>query len=738
MGERTLKLVVLVAASAAAVTASAQTCDWRWVNPMPPRTDLYRLKHEVNAFVGVGAAGTIVRSTDGYTWQAVASGSEGDLFGVDWGAGFFVAVGEGVVLRSPTGQVWTTVYTDPDAVLVDVEFSASRFVAVGDGLEGNLLTSAFGAEWELVPAPWTGAADAITGADVGFYVAVGVEIWYSPNGFDWELEGAVPASGSAIPGAARGKKTGGDLFDLDRIDLGWTGSRLLWSSGSELWSRDEKGEWSLAAALGGCPPWSDWLGLASGSGWVVASGISGCPTPYLDPAATILVSVDGGVTFRPPWEDELGGFPALGRYGSRWVAAGAYGDVVTSSNGSTWACLSGGCSSLACADDLVDIALDGDRWLAVGGLGLCENELKRRSGGTTASRLPAGGWSVHPQSTDRFYGVASTGDGLIAVGDGWIGHSDDGASWLTEASPEDAVLHSVESGGGWVVAAGNGGDLFVSDGGGTWFKPFLYLTEDLERVVWDGGQFVVLGRGGVILRSPDAMNWSEALTATGADLWGAARGPDGWIAVGEAGTVLASPAGEVWLPRRSGVGSELRDVIWAGDRFVAVGWDEAADGSRPAVVLASADGVRWTSFGAPGEALHRIRKNGASWIAIGGDRTILETDCLGTMLAVEQELLQMRVGESADLEVVLSAPAPAASSLAVTSSHPGRAGVPASVAIAAGADRLWVPVSGLAVVSGAVVTLTLPAGLGGGVTTALVSVQPPLWTPRRPSGRVEP
>jgi hypothetical protein len=738
MGERTLKLVVLVAASATAVTASAQTCDWRWVNPMPPRADIYRLKHEVNAFVGVGAAGTIIRSSDGYSWQTVASGADGDLLGVDWGAGVFVAVGEGVVLRSPTGQVWTTVYTDPDAVLVDVEFSASRFVAVGDGLDGRLLTSAFGVEWELVPAPWTGAADAITGADVGFYVAVGTEIWYSANGFDWELEGEVPASASAIPGEARDKKTGDDLFDLDRVDLGWTGSRLLWSGGSELWTRDEKGDWSLAAALGGCQPWSDWLGLASGSGWAVASGISGCPTPYLDPAVTIIVSVDGGVTFRPPWEDELGGFPAIARYGSRWVAAGAFGDVVTSSNGSTWACLSGGCSSLACADDLVDIAADDDRWLAAGGVGLCDGGLKRRAGGTTASRLPAGGWSIHPQPTDRFRGVASNGDGLIAVGDGWIGHSDDGESWLTEASPDDAVLHAVASGEGWVVAAGPGGDLYVGDGDKTWFKPFLYVTEDLERVVWDGGRFLVLGRGGVILSSLDAMNWSEALTATGADLWGAAKGPDGWIAVGDGGTVLASIDGEVWLPRRSGVSSSLRDVIRSDDRFVAVGWDESTDGSHPAVVLASADGVRWTRYGAPGEALHRIRRSGASWIAVGGDRTILETDCLGTMLAVEQELLQIRVGEAADLEVRLSAPASAAATLSVSSSHPGQADVPATVDLASGADRLWVPVSGLAVVSRAVITLTLPGELGGGSTTALVSIQPPEWTPRRPSGRVTP
>ena len=59
---------------------------------------------------------------------------------------------------------------------------------------------------------------------------------------------------------------------------------------------------------------------------------------------------DGGETFRPEWQTELGGFPALSRFGSRWVAAGAYGDVIVSTDGLTWDCDGLGCTSLACAD----------------------------------------------------------------------------------------------------------------------------------------------------------------------------------------------------------------------------------------------------------------------------------------------------------------------------------------------------------------------------------------------------
>ena len=101
--------------------ASAQDCSWEWVNPTPPRIDIFRLKHEVNTFVGVGAAGNIIRSTDGHRWEVAANGVDADLFGIDWGGGSFVAVGDGAILRSPDGYDWTAVYENSGVVLLDVE-----------------------------------------------------------------------------------------------------------------------------------------------------------------------------------------------------------------------------------------------------------------------------------------------------------------------------------------------------------------------------------------------------------------------------------------------------------------------------------------------------------------------------------------------------------------------------------------------------------------------------------------
>jgi hypothetical protein len=728
--------VLVVGLTAAGL--NADDCDWEWVNPTPPRFDIYRLKQEINAFVGVGAAGTIIRSGDGFRWELVESEVSGDLFGVDWGAGVFVAVGDGVVLRSVSGYDWSIVHVDPDARLVDVEFSASRFVAVGDGLDGHVLTSRLGTDWESVPVPWGGIANSITGSDDGFYVAVGTGIWFSPDGFDWVFEDSAPATLAFSDEGSQTKATGSDLFDLDRIDVAWTGSRLLWAGGRELWSRESVDKWHLVSTLGGCEPWSDWLGVVAGPGWALASGISGCPSPYLDPTASLVISVDGGQSFGDPWEIELGGFPALARYGSRWVAAGALGDVVTSTSGNTWECYNGNCTSLACEDEFCDLTAGDDRWTAVGGVGLCEDGLKRRSGGTSATSSSGEHWEIHPIAGDRFRGVTYAGLQYVGVGDGWIARSTAGVTWTTESSPEGAVLHSIAAGGGSMVAVGPGGALFVSDDGANWFKPFLYVTADLDRVVWLGDQFIALGRGGTILRSTDALNWNDALAATTADLKGAAVGPGGMILVGDDGTILGSDEGEVWTRRLSGVGSSLHDVSWGDDRFVAVGWDEHADGSRPAVMLASRNGRDWTRLEVPGEALKRVRWTGNSWLLVGGDRTIMTADCLGTLIELENQHLQLPHGATIDLVVLLSEAADSDASITVASSLPTDVVVPEEVTVLAGSDTVSIPVTGAGVAAYAVLTLTLPDDLGGGSTIALASVQPPEGRPRMPSGRVTP
>jgi len=734
-------VVTAVAAAAAPASngwAALPDCDWEWVNPTPPRNTIYRVASKVGWFLAVGAEGTILLSQDGLSWERIESGVDADLFGVEFGTTWIVAVGDDVVLRSSDGREWLVVLSIDGAHFTDVAYGAGRFVAVGSGLGGQVATSATGAQWTLATAPWGGVPSTVTATDEGFAIAVGTEIWESPDGVDWSFEGAVPTSLATAEGGGAVKMLDPDLFGLDRVDLAWSGQLLLWAAGSQLWSRDGDGVWELVLELDGCATFEDWLGVAAGPGWALASGVSGCPTPYLQPVVSLYLSLDGGVSFAEPWEDGLAGFPALGRYGSHWVALGALGDAMTSTDATDWACPNGGCTALACDDELVDLAVGGDLMVAVGGIGLCDNAIKRQTGSTTATSEDGEQWAIHPLSSDRFKGVAWTGDEFVGVGDGWLASSTDGSQWTQEAAPDAADLHSVAAHDGTTVVSGKTGALYVKQGSASWLKPYHFWIEDLDRVVWDGEQFLIVGTGGLILHSPDGLNLSQSLTGTDVDLHGVAAGSTGRIAVGDDGVVLASSDGVLWSPRWSGFDGVLGDVAYGDGKFVAVGWKERPDGRRPAVALVSADGDQWTHFDVPAEALRRVAWTGNAWVAVGEERSIVRNGCLWTLVTFDTDHLHVPQGGTAELEVRIDGTVSVDTELEVESSRPGLVVVPDTAEIPAGSDRTVVVVTGAGVVSGATVTVTLPEQLGGGSGVVQVSVQPPLWRPRRPSGRVTP
>ena len=102
-------------------------------------------------FVAVGNGGGVLYSADGITWYqaTLPSGYGRDLFGVSYGNGRFVAVGDegpnqGGALTSSDGIVWEQFRTGAGQ-LNGITFGNGKFVAVGTG--GTILSSDTGARW---------------------------------------------------------------------------------------------------------------------------------------------------------------------------------------------------------------------------------------------------------------------------------------------------------------------------------------------------------------------------------------------------------------------------------------------------------------------------------------------------------------------------------------------------------------------------------------------------------------
>lgn len=93
------------------------------------------------------ALGSIQVSPDGAAWQSASLANPPRLNAVAYGAGRFVAVGEGgAVLHSTDGLSWSLAPAITPRELLAIHFAADRFVAVGR--QGAIITSRDGLVWE--------------------------------------------------------------------------------------------------------------------------------------------------------------------------------------------------------------------------------------------------------------------------------------------------------------------------------------------------------------------------------------------------------------------------------------------------------------------------------------------------------------------------------------------------------------------------------------------------------------
>jgi hypothetical protein len=716
-------VVVLAAAVAAAADVE---CPWQWVNPMPPRTTLHGAADGPGGFMAVGARGLILTSSDGERWQRRDSGVLADLFSVHFASRHWVAVGDGVLLTSRYGDSWSVAFSDPAVNLHDIEFGASRFVAVGSGLHGDVLLSSDGASWARVATALPDDVHGVVWAGDAFFACSEGEIYRSTDGETWSYVGAVPLLAKD------------HLFELERYDLAWTGSRLVWIGGPEAWTSTEGERWTLAVTVDGCEEFSRFVGVLGTPSGAVLSGFGACPSTMLVPEAQLYTSTNGGVDWTMTWRDFAGGFPALARLSGTIVALGDGGDLLTSVNGTDWVEPGSGCTSTACADGFADLTATEDGMLAAGGVGLCD-EGKRLGGGTVAEMHGGSPWSVTAVDIDRIRGVAYGRPGFAAVGEAWAASSADGREWEVHDVPTVWPLNSVAWGDGSFVAVGDQGALLTSSDGSLWFDQWSTTSADLERVAWDGRRYVTVGEGGTILASADALNWSLDLTAATADLYGVAFSDAVGVAVGSGGTILATNDRRYWFAPITGATAELRGVAWNGRHFGAVGFSPGlGPGSGAAVVLVSADGLHWTSFPIDAPALLSVAGRGENgFVAVGENRALLEAPCTGTLAALDPQLRAARVGVPTELVVSLEQVFEEDVDVDLSSSNPAVASVPAKVTVPRGSAGVAVPVEARAIGS-AWVTATLPNGLGAGSTAALIEVGPPTVTPRRPGGRLVP
>lgn len=247
-----------------------------------------------------------------------------------------------------------------------------------------------------------------------------------------------------------------------------------------------------------------------------------------------------------------------------------------------------------------------------------------------------------PSSSFNIYGALKHGSLYVAVGSGStttnIYTSSAGSTW-TGISSGASALRGLASSGDLLVAVGDGGTILTSSTGATWTSRSSGVTSNLLGVIWTGTQFIAFGVNGVVLTSTDGVTWSKRAegatssfgTAFSTDINCAAWSDSKLMAFASTGFMLGSTSALSWSDSGALVLPDVgdgttTDLIFAGGCYLAKG-GFSSSGSYP--IYKSVDGKRWTSnhcgatdsvgcFAGSGSLIVAVASNGYAHLSSDG------------------------------------------------------------------------------------------------------------------------
>jgi len=524
-------------------------------------------------FWAFGGDGVVHVSRDGVAWNSLSRGANW-WTSILWTGTELVGTAGSQVLASRDGIHWDvrleTGPSDPwrASFLQSLASDGHTTVAVGEmwshctlcdlSQSWQLQTSQDGTTWTTPTLPTIGEPGARYLSSVvrarGAFVAVGSALLTSADGVTWAGNAAV--TGTSVTANVDVVVVSGDQGLFVSRDL------VSWDHVS-------------SPVEGGV------VGVVDGFLYL-AGRCSACP----DHEPSLWSSLDG-VSWGRLALDTPVPLRAFCSDGTRLLAVGQ--GTAFSDNGYQWQT-----SRAQLAQKLNDVAHLGATTVAVGDQG----EVLTTTGGAPWRRVLWGG-----SAPLRRLVAGSTG--LVAVGDGVVLTSPDGAAWTPHEAPGQARLTTVASVSSIYAAGSDTGDLFVSNDGVHWSAADLstlgWTVVNVRRIVAGDGTFVAAvektGNGGALIASRDGHAWQTVLDAPSPETQVAAGG--GQFLAGSADRVLASADGLSWREVSSGL--PLSRLTWVDGRFLALSYG---------ALKSSLDGTSWERVPGPSSDFEPIAASG--------------------------------------------------------------------------------------------------------------------------------
>ena len=552
---------------------------WSWRNPFPQGNSLSSVVFAQNRFIAVGAAGTILSSTNGTNWVSVSS---------------------------PTTNS-----------LVNVAYLNSRYIAVGE--KGTLVTSTDGTSWTMVP---TGVTNSLNSSayGAGAYVVVGFQgtVLWSSTGLSWAKQAGISTS----------------LY-LNSVTFGAGTFIAITSLGDVIQSFDGS-FWTPETALGGYPNqvaylngrfiimdesmWSSPDGFAWTSTWVnpAPDAVTFANGTYVGVGAggIIQVSANGTNWSWVTGNGSSGDLSGIAFGNNTYVTVGPVGLVRTSTDRTNWVFQSHGLSN---GGRLYGLTYANGEFVAVGeGLVGAGGILERSP--LLFSGIADSWYARDSGSFSTLYDITYAQGLFVMVSSFGIQTSTNGINWTTRSSGLSSQLSSVSYVNGLFVLTGWSGSLSTSPDGITWTRRTNSSTKTLMGTAYGSGLFVSVGRtpggsAGSVLTSSDGVTWTNR---SASNLNGICFVNGLFVVVGDNGLIRTSNNGVSFTTQVSGLTNSLWGIAYGDGYFVAVG-DQG-------VLLTSTDGVSWTRRNTRTvQTLQKVTYARGTFVVVGGGSAILQS-----------------------------------------------------------------------------------------------------------------
>jgi hypothetical protein len=615
--------------------------------------------------VGEGITHTIAYSYDGINWIGLGN----SIFsvkgnGVAYGGNMWIAVGQGTtgeginsIAYSYNGINWIGLGVSIFNVGNGIAYGGNMWIAVGEGNNNNnIYSSNDGINW----LPTLEQSFSTRGYGIAYngntWVAVGsggATITYSYNGKNW-----LPTSGQTFSNFGYGIAYNGNMwvavgqgasssiaYSYDSVNWIETptnifsvyGKGISWNG--KIWVAVGSGTTKIAYSYDGI----NWLGLDD-SGQIFSSGngiaFNNLRTNTITFNQNIIVAGGLGNTNNIAYSyDGINEWfsanyadfhccNSVAFNGNMWIAGGtkAFNNNFTiaySYNGINWNSIYGSADII---QDVYGICFFNNMWIAVGLSSTANNNIIYSYDGFT--------WLSTTNSLMNCYGVASNGNMLVAVGEGYnpnlytFSYSYNGINWnVIENTPfSDGSGNGIVWNGLLWVAVGNGvNSIAYSNDGINWYGLGNSIFSFGFNIAWNGSLFVAVGFGNnTIAYSYDGINWSgvnnSPFSTIGNDVsWCG----NVWIAIG-GGLIAYSYDGITWHGNQSPNFYTGYCVSWSGNQNGSVYIQQpflASGKKNPNTykLIYSTDGNLWREIAKPlfsDNPCNGIMWNGDYWLAI--------------------------------------------------------------------------------------------------------------------------